>query len=372
MLASLRCVMLPVIDGCIGTASLNVARGLSAEVTLVGVVALPVGEPLSSGAAKAQHLRRRLRTLLASERFHSHGRVLVSHTPWAELREVMETEDPDLALPEWPEHLVALRMTAADALRYPPCDLALVRGPLPDRPQRVLVPIRGGPQAELSLRIGLNLQPRELTALHIQPNTGSASDSPYRGLERVLDHLPEVHTQTVRTEDAAGAILESATQFDLTIIGAAARPAKDPASIGPVADRLLTDLKSAVMVVKAQRSMPDSPLDETVGAGAISILVDKWFAENTFDAQEFADIQHLVTLKREQGLTISLALPALDEEATVGKVIRTLRRALMEKAPLIDEMILADSDSSDRTRAIASRLAACRRDKDGLNWRGVG
>ncbi|MCC6188644.1 MAG: glucosyl-3-phosphoglycerate synthase [Anaerolineales bacterium] len=96
--------------------------------------------------------------------------------------------------------------------------------------------------------------------------------------------------------------------------------------------------------------------EELSGAQAISILVDKWFAENTFGAGEFDDVEHLVELKHARGLTISLALPALNEAETVGKVIRTIRRVLMEKAPLLDEMVLIDSASTDATRQIAADL----------------
>jgi glycosyltransferase involved in cell wall biosynthesis len=55
-------------------------------------------------------------------------------------------------------------------------------------------------------------------------------------------------------------------------------------------------------------------------------------------------------------LTISLALPALNEEETVGRVISTLKRALMDRVPLIDEIVLIDSDSTDRTRDIGQHL----------------
>ena len=47
--------------------------------------------------------------------------------------------------------------------------------------------------------------------------------------------------------------------------------------------------------------------------GRSLILVDKWFAENTFHADEFADLKQLMELKDKQGSTISLALPALNE-----------------------------------------------------------
>jgi len=168
--------------------------------------------------------------------------------------------------------------------------------------------------------------------------------------------MPEVQKRTVVTPDTTKTILEEANSFDLIVMGATARPVNSPASLGPVADRVLLESPVAVMAVKTRRPMPEPPTDESVGAQAISILVDKWFAENTFDADEFADIQHLVALKRERGLTISLALPALNEEETVGHVIRTVKRALMDKAPLLDEIVLIDSNSTDRTRQIAARL----------------
>jgi glucosyl-3-phosphoglycerate synthase len=110
------------------------------------------------------------------------------------------------------------------------------------------------------------------------------------------------------------------------------------------------------MAVKSRRPMPSSQMDVTAGTRAISILVDKWFAENTFEAGEWADVQHLVALKESQKLSISLALPALNEEATVERVIETVKRALMDEAPLLDEIVLMDSDSTDRTREIAAGL----------------
>ncbi|MBU4226513.1 MAG: glucosyl-3-phosphoglycerate synthase [Chloroflexi bacterium] len=97
-------------------------------------------------------------------------------------------------------------------------------------------------------------------------------------------------------------------------------------------------------------------LDESAGSQAISILVDKWFAENTFHADEFSNLKQLMALKEKQGSTISLAMPALNEEETVGKVIRTIQNTLMKKYPLVDEIVLIDSNSTDRTRQIAERL----------------
>jgi glucosyl-3-phosphoglycerate synthase len=93
-----------------------------------------------------------------------------------------------------------------------------------------------------------------------------------------------------------------------------------------------------------------------VGQNAISILVDKWFAEGTYHAGEFSDVERLLEAKQAQKLKVSLALPALNEQETVGTVIRTVQEALMHRVPLLDEIVLIDSDSTDRTREIAEGL----------------
>lgn len=84
--------------------------------------------------------------------------------------------------------------------------------------------------------------------------------------------------------------------------------------------------------------------------------VDAWFARNTFHARAYSDLNALAALKRRAGLTISLGLPALNEEDTIGREIAVLRRALVEEVPLLDEIAVIDSGSSDRTVAVARGL----------------
>ncbi len=354
--ASLRHILIPVIHNVPSKNALAFAQALNAEITLVGIVVQPTGEALSGGAAKARELRQQLRQLSEDKNVKVRAQVLVSQDAWRNLQEVITDIDPDLLIMEWPTHLEALNVTASDVLTRPHCDIALLRGSLPYPLTHVLVPARGGPHAEVALRIGLNLHPAQLTALHMQLEGDASSDAPFKGLGRVLARLPEVQQQSVVTNDTAKTILDETLKTDLVIIGATARPATSPISLGPVADRVLSESVRPVVVAKSRRHMTDTAPDESVGAQAISILVDKWFAENTFHADEFADLNRLVALKQEQKITISLALPALNEEETVGKVIRTVKRALMEKVPLLDEIILIDSDSTDRTRKIAESL----------------
>ncbi len=80
--------------------------------------------------------------------------------------------------------------------------------------------------------------------------------------------------------------------------------------------------------------------------------VDKWFDKNSYKCQSFSNIKKLVKLKRQQKKTISLCIPTLNEEETVGKVISVLKDNLMDKYKLLDEIIVVDSGSTDKTREV--------------------
>ncbi|MBN1569868.1 MAG: glucosyl-3-phosphoglycerate synthase [Acidobacteria bacterium] len=351
----LHTVWVPVIDGCAGEDALKAACLLAADVVLVGVVCVPPDQPLSAGAYKARQVRRRMRVLSDGKQVRYKAQVHVAYQPWNDLTKAITENEPDLLLLDWPAHIDSMGVTIADTLTRPPCDVALVRGPLPADIKRVLVPMRGGPHAELALRVGLSTRPHNLEALHLTSQNPLDSDVPFRGLEQALRNLPEVRMRAAATTDPAQTILDHAKQVDLIVMGATAQPMRSRASLGDVADRILKEAAAAVIAVKTRRPMPH-PREEAASSQAISILVDKWFAENTYHADEFKLIDRLVELKEKQGVTISLALPALNEEATVGNVITTVRHALMEKAPLLDEIVLIDSDSTDRTQAIAGEL----------------
>ena len=62
----------------------------------------------------------------------------------------------------------------------------------------------------------------------------------------------------------------------------------------------------------------------------------------------------LVRAKAARGLTVSVCLPARDEEATVGHIVATVRRTLMEEVALVDEVVVLDDGSTDATAAVAS------------------
>jgi glucosyl-3-phosphoglycerate synthase len=62
--------------------------------------------------------------------------------------------------------------------------------------------------------------------------------------------------------------------------------------------------------------------------------------------------------KRVSGSTVSVVLPALNEEETVGEIVAIIRHDLMQQVPLVDEIVVVDSGSTDRTSAVAAAAGA--------------
>ena len=86
--------------------------------------------------------------------------------------------------------------------------------------------------------------------------------------------------------------------------------------------------------------------------------IDEWLKTNTFHHSQFWDILKTVKRKEEQELTISLCIPTLNEEKTIGKEIIIFKSELMTRYPLLDEIAVIDSGSVDNTRDIAASFGA--------------
>ena len=86
--------------------------------------------------------------------------------------------------------------------------------------------------------------------------------------------------------------------------------------------------------------------------------IENWIKDNTYHHSDFWDIRKLVETKQNLGIKISLCIPTLNEEKTIGKTVVLLRSELMNRYPLIDELAVIDSGSEDKTLEIASNFGA--------------
>jgi glucosyl-3-phosphoglycerate synthase len=85
--------------------------------------------------------------------------------------------------------------------------------------------------------------------------------------------------------------------------------------------------------------------------------VRRWLRHRTFTADTW-EADGLVAEKQEWGTTVSVVLPALDEERTVGQIVGAIRETLVERSPLVDELVVIDSGSTDRTAEVAAAAGA--------------
>jgi len=83
-----------------------------------------------------------------------------------------------------------------------------------------------------------------------------------------------------------------------------------------------------------------------------------WLDTHTFHHSEFWDLLQLIKEKERQGLKISLCIPTLNEEKTIGKEVIIFKSELMNRYPLLDEIAVIDSGSTDKTLEIAASFGA--------------
>jgi glucosyl-3-phosphoglycerate synthase len=379
------------------------------RVLLCRFLTVPEGEAVSSYSVAAQAMRQKLEgealaalaqieaELGVESRSPSNALIapVVRVAPENELaqdaRRFLRGEDGALALLPFRRLIKETCPWIRKALRSPlPCDVAWARPPAgygedhtpgdtASKPfhkgMRVLLPARGGPQAVLAMEMARDLAielSAEVTVLHVlqsMPELERATEeAPFAEFMDRMERAERRNNPRARPFDRVlvignnpqRSIISAAAGQDVIIMGTGGRAAAD---IGTFAEGVARGVNAAVVALKTK--MPVIPAIQAARARArmhaiapeaLSLLVDKWFAENTFDAGEFSDLRRMVEMKRQQGVTISLGLPALNEEATIGDVIRVLKKSLMEEVPLVDEIVLIDSNSTDRTREIAAEL----------------
>ncbi|MEU3553588.1 glucosyl-3-phosphoglycerate synthase [Streptomyces fragilis] len=85
--------------------------------------------------------------------------------------------------------------------------------------------------------------------------------------------------------------------------------------------------------------------------------VEGWLGTRSWHVTD-RPLHQILAAKRQSGSTVSVVLPALNEEATVGDIVSAIRRDLVEQVPLVDELVVVDSASTDRTSEVAAAAGA--------------
>ena len=392
----------------IGAALLDPRAG---ELTALGIVEVPEEMPLSEGATKARQARRLLQKVLdyAPEGTQVRPVVRIGRRAAEGIVEAAIELEADLVIFGWggrsggrsgsvgradaakaaPGTGDATAPTASvfsptiDAVvRESPCDIAVVKQRPMAEIRRILVPVRGGPHAELALDFADALARHHgarVTVLHVVPPglTPAVRAQAEHALATFLKQHVRGHADGLLREapNVRNAILREAEKSDLVIMGASAGPegsVVDNFLFGVLPETIAARARPPVIVVKTRERIDTATFEELAARAeslaaaeraadesrAVPARVERWFGESNFHHAEFRDLRRLVALKEKQGVTVSLVLPTLNEAATVGPIVRRARTLLMEAVPLVDELLVIDSASDDDTCEIAAREGA--------------
>ena len=163
----------------------GVADGRPTEITALGIVEVPEGVSLSEGATQARTSRRLLQRVLDfgdEEGVELRTLVRIGRHAADGVIEAVGEEGSDLVIFGWGGPPTPAQSARADAeateralaganggarpvfsptidavVRESPCDIAVVKQRGIDKVESILVPVRGGPHAELAMRISRDL-----------------------------------------------------------------------------------------------------------------------------------------------------------------------------------------------------------------------
>jgi glucosyl-3-phosphoglycerate synthase len=372
----------------LGAALLDPRAG---ELTALGIVEVPEGMPLSEGATRARHARRLLQRVLdfAPDGTTIHPIVRIGRHAAEGIIEASAEQEADLIIFGWGgkapagrEGGTVISPTIDEVVRDAPADIAVVKQRGSRDIRRIVVPVRGGPHAELAVRYADAIARRTgatVSVLHFVPpgiTLAVRAQAEHALAQFVRQHLKGRGEGIVReATNVRNAILKEAERADLVVMGASAQPAGADGEtylFGALPEAIATRAKPSVVVVKTREVIGRATFEqlasraETLAAAdraaeearAVPVRVERWFGESNFHHAEFADLRRLVQLKEKQGVTVSLVLPTLNEEETIGPIVRRAIREMMGRVPLLDEILVIDSSSTDRTREIAEAEGA--------------
>ncbi len=395
----------------IGAALLDPRSG---ALDALGIVEVPEGMPLSEGATRARHARRLLQRVLdyAPAGTTIHPLVRIGRHAAEGIVEAAAEQEADLIIFGWggkqsmpgpkgngaggtdgsPGARARRRGGGTDGgsavfsptidavVRESPCDIVVVKQRGSHEVRRILVPVRGGPHAELALTFADALgraHGAEVIVLHLVPPgiTLAVRAQAERALAAFMKSHMKGRAEPLLREasNVRNAILREAERADLVVMGASATPGgSDTSLFGAIPEAIALRAKPTVVVVKTRETIGRGTFEqlaekaETLAAAdraaeearAIPARVERWFGESNYHHAEFADLRRLANLKETQGVTVSLVLPTLNEEETVGPIVRRAIREMMGRVPLLDEILVIDSASTDRTREIAEAEGA--------------
>jgi glycosyltransferase involved in cell wall biosynthesis len=199
--------------------------------------------------------------------------------------------------------------------------------------------LRGGINARAVLELLARSGVRHITIIHLEERIPQLAEIFLSTVVVPANEMFESVTVVWRRDPTIEELITSVgAEYDMLFFGAPLAPSETM----PFYRRIKERFGGSVTIVRG----PMKEIEVNEGDEIYS-----WVRARTFDAADFSLAAVLRNCKRKLGKKIAVLLPSLNEERTVGNVIKTALE--VKKAGIIDEVVLIDSASGDETVSIA-------------------
>lgn len=246
--------------------ALTLAKPIQGDIVALQVVETPAHLSIATARRLARGQLEALKA--ASEAVKEQGvpvhvMTRVARTAHQGIVDTAVEEDCDRIILGWtqraPVSSGSLGRIVDSVLRDAPCDALVVSGQVPQRAQRILVPVTSNPSSEKALELAGHLaQPlgADIKALHVvspQADTEAESRACARLDERLeaLEETCHAELAVVRSDDVVGAIVVEAERADILVMGMSRESWLDRVLFGQVPEQVLTKTSTPLMLVRA-------------------------------------------------------------------------------------------------------------------------
>ncbi|GAB4536475.1 MAG: hypothetical protein Kow0063_22040 [Anaerolineae bacterium] len=256
-------------EALIGAGSL-LAQVRGGEVLALQVVVVPEQTGLLAGQRTARH-----RWSLLDQTVHRaeaagltiHPIVRIAHSAVEGILDTAHEEGCDLILMGWRGETTSntfdLSPIIDEVVIQAPCDVAVLKGDLPERLEHILVPTAGGPHAPAAVQIGLDLAAEsqaEVVVLNLirGPVTAAARRDAQARIDQTLAEIEQatrVGRRIARADDVKQGILEAAAGCDLLLLGASEEGLLDQITFGGLPEDIARASPRPVILVKRYRGL---------------------------------------------------------------------------------------------------------------------
>jgi uncharacterized hydrophobic protein (TIGR00271 family) len=234
-------------------AGAQLARSREGSLLVLKTLTLPEQMPVNLRKEQARKERETLQSFVDSAEIVDvaiHTSVRLAPNPTDGLLAAVKEEQVDMLLLGWESGLAPEKIGPHSLLnqvmRYAPCEVAVLRGHLPERLDSVLASTAGGPNAPAALKIGGDLSAPDNGRIHLltivpeqlfEEVEAKAVES-LQSLHEAMEGERNISEWVVRNEDVEDGITEAALSTDLLVLGASKEGLADRSHFGGLAPRL--------------------------------------------------------------------------------------------------------------------------------------